>query len=309
MEYDVVGDIHGNNEALETLLAELGYRRSRGSWLGPSDRQIIFVGDFVDRGPGQVEVISTVRSLMDSGHALAILGNHELNAIAWHRGFRPDSQKNRKQHQGFLEQVGERSDLHDELVDWFLTLPMWLDLSELRVVHACWHWPSIDVLQTRLADQRLTDDLIALATVGASNTIGRDGVPPNEHPVFSAVETLLKGIEVELPEGVSFLDKDKNRRSSVRVKWWEQPPATYGDVTLSPVHDLAAMATKLPEGVLPGYDEHKPCFIGHYWRRGRPELLSPRIACVDYSAGADGPLVAYCWRGEDVLNAENFRST
>lgn len=40
--------------------------------------------------------------------------------------------KNRHQHQHFLAEV-EGSPLHDEIVDWFLTLPLWLDLPDLRV--------------------------------------------------------------------------------------------------------------------------------------------------------------------------------
>jgi hypothetical protein len=49
-----------------------------------------------------------------------------------------------------------------------------------------------------------------------------------------------------------------------------------------------------------------PVFIGHYWMSGRPELQSPKVACVDYSAAKDGPLVAYRWNGEQDLDAANF---
>jgi hypothetical protein len=46
---------------------------------------------------------------------------------------------NRKQHAAFLGEVDDKPALHAEIIDWFLTLPLWLDLPELRVVHACWH--------------------------------------------------------------------------------------------------------------------------------------------------------------------------
>ena len=39
---------------------------------------------------------------------------------------------------------------------------------------------------------------------------------------------------------------------------------------------------------------------------GRPELQSPKVACVDYSAAKEGPLVAYSWNGEQELDAANF---
>lgn len=37
----------------------------------------------------------------------------------------------------------------------------------------------------------------------------------------------------------------------------------------------------------------KPVFFGHYWMSGVPELQSRNALCLDYSAGADGPLVTY----------------
>ncbi len=53
-----------------------GYRRL--------DRKALFVGDFVDRGPAISEVIEIVRSMVDANDALAVMGNHEYNAIAFH---------------------------------------------------------------------------------------------------------------------------------------------------------------------------------------------------------------------------------
>ena len=49
-----------------------------------------------------------------------------------------------------------------------------------------------------------------------------------------------------------------------------------------------------------------PVFIGHYWMSGAPQLQSPKVACVDYSAAKDGPLVAYRWDGEQVLDGRRF---
>jgi hypothetical protein len=51
-----------------------------------------------------------------------------------------------------------------------------------------------------------------------------------------------------------------------------------------------------------------PVFFGHYWRTGLPEILSRKYACVDYSAGKDGPLVAYRWEGEGELQNNHFVS-
>jgi hypothetical protein len=82
MHYDIIGDIHGHAQALEALLRSMDYRETRGSWKH-TERQAIFVGDFIDRGPMQVGTVDLVRRMVDEGAAQAIMGNHEFNAIAW----------------------------------------------------------------------------------------------------------------------------------------------------------------------------------------------------------------------------------
>ena len=54
MEYDIIGDVHGQAGKLEALLEAMGYRNHSGAYRHPS-RKAIFVGDFVDRGPRQVD--------------------------------------------------------------------------------------------------------------------------------------------------------------------------------------------------------------------------------------------------------------
>src|SRR6478672_5993369 len=50
--YDLVGDIHGHADALHRLLRELNYAEIEGVFRHP-EKQMIFVGDFIDRGPQQ----------------------------------------------------------------------------------------------------------------------------------------------------------------------------------------------------------------------------------------------------------------
>ena len=50
----------------------------------------------------------------------------------------------------------------------------------------------------------------------------------------------------------------------------------------------------------------KPVFFGHYWLTGAPTLQSGRAACVDYSAGNGGPLVAYRFDAQPELSPEHF---
>jgi hypothetical protein len=66
----------------------------------------------------------------------------------------------------------------------------------------------------------------------------------------------------------------------------------------------------LPEISVPSHARvhvgEKPVFFGHYWLTGSIELQSIRCACVDYSAGKGGPLVAYRFDGETELAVEKF---
>jgi hypothetical protein len=95
-------------------------------------------------------VLLIARSMCEAGTALAVMGNHEFNALGWaepdgNGGFlRAHSQNNKEQHAEFLRQVGEGSAAHEQALEWFQTLPVWLDLCGLRVVHACWHAPATE---------------------------------------------------------------------------------------------------------------------------------------------------------------------
>lgn len=123
--YDIIGDVHGHAAELEALLHKLDYRKQAGAWRHP-DRTAVFVGDLIDRGPQQLETVDIARRIVDGGHAKAVMGNHEFNAIAWHilgddgQPLRPHTSNNREQHQAFLAAVANKPSLHQEIVGWFL---------------------------------------------------------------------------------------------------------------------------------------------------------------------------------------------
>lgn len=316
MNYDIIGDIHGHADALRALLADMGYRDTGGSWRH-TDRQALFVGDFIDRGPRQFDTVDLVRRMVDGGHAQAVMGNHEFNAIAW---FLPDpdlpgeylrqrhspkyGEKNFQQHEAFLREVSETPH-HGEIIDWFLTLPLWLDLGELRIVHACWHTRFMEQLSEFLDEgQRLNKDLMVAATREPADPQDKDTA---EFSVFKAVEALTKGIEVPLPVGNTFKDKDGHTRRRVRVRWWDDQARTFPESALLSAAECAALpADPISEHALIGHDGGAPVFIGHYWRNGDPCLLSDKVACVDYSIAKGGKLVAYRWDGEPTLSADKL---
>lgn len=300
---DVIGDIHGQAQKLEALLRQLGYRERNGAWQHPG-RRALFVGDFIDRGPEQVRTLEIVRAMMQAGQARAVMGNHEFNAIAFafrdpsnpDRHLRVRSEKNRHQHARFLEEVGEDSAAHQAWIEWFLTLPLWIETEQLRAVHACWHPTAMAHLQSKLAPgQCLTQELMVEASRPESS-------------VFDAVEVLCKGLEVALPAGVSYRDAEGNHRTRSRVAWWDEQATTYRAATLVG----AAARAQLPEEPLPPqvrlvYDEAKPLFFGHYWMQGQPKIFGRNRCCVDYSAARpDQPLAAYCFTGERRLSPERF---
>lgn len=302
MSYDVIGDIHGHCDKLVALLTKLGYREKLGAWRHP-DRTAVFVGDLIDRGPRQIATVNLVRRMVDAGSAMAIMGNHEFNAIAWAtrdpaspRGYlrRHARKGNRKQHKAFLAEV-EGTRRHAETVKWFKTLPLWLDLGGIRVVHACWHDEYMGALLPLMGPGRtLTDDLI----VSSSR---------ERHPTFLAVEALCKGLEVDLPHGVAFHDKDGKKRTKTRIRWWRGALSTYREAALAPPD----VVSRIPNTPIPADRRVKrysgpPVFFGHYWLRGNPAPLARNVACVDYSAGAGGDLVAYRWEGEPALGRTHF---
>lgn len=65
----VIGDVHGCNKALRSLIEALR--------LGSSD-EVIFVGDYVDRGPNSRGVIDQLLSLKQQCRVTVLRGNHEV---------------------------------------------------------------------------------------------------------------------------------------------------------------------------------------------------------------------------------------
>lgn len=300
--FDIIGDVHGRADKLRFLLNQLGYREDRGTWRH-ADRTAIFVGDLIDRGDQQVDTVHLVRRMVDAGAARCILGNHEFNAIAWatpdpdNPGIylrRHEKNGNRDQHEKFLKEV-EGKPIHRELIEWFKTLPLWLDLGPLRVVHACWSAAHINKLRPHLSPSGgLTEDLVISSS--------REG-----HWSFQAVEILCKGPEVPLPNGIVIRDKEGKERAKARLKWWDPDRLVFKESVLAPPETLQDLSGHL----LPETDpiichDGSPVFFGHYSLSAKPARLGRNVACVDYYNAQGKPLVAYRWDGEDELENRNF---
>ncbi|MDA8912952.1 metallophosphoesterase [Pseudomonadales bacterium] len=299
--YDLIGDIHGHADELVKLLTHLGYANGQTGYQHQS-RKVIFLGDFIDRGEDLAQhraLLGVVMAMVRNGHALAVMGNHEFNALAYHTRhnglyLRPHTKKNNEQHQAFLNEYGEDPEAKQQVLDFFYELPLWLELEGLRVVHACWDARSMQALTALGYGAQLTPELLVKASKAGSTEYG-------------AVETLLKGYEVPLPPGVSFKDERGFERTNMRTQWWQHEATCLQEIALPADLDLGAAANDAIPSDMPRYGvEEKPCFVGHYWLRGEPAPRTHNVVCLDYSVAKQGKLVAYRWSGEAVLRNEHF---
>lgn len=290
--WDIIPDIHGQRTKLEAVLAKLGYRDEHGAYRHP-ERRALFLGDYIDRGPDVRGVLQIVRAMVEAGEALALMGNHELNAIHFHstdprgRPLRPHAEEKLRQHRSTLDQFSGAGDEWAGWLSWFKTLPLFHEEPDFRAVHACWAGDSIRELETA--------PLMKRSFVQAS---AREGAAEKR-----AVDLLLKGPEVDLPRGRIFTDKEGKMRPDMRARWWSlrKKGLTYADIVMPP--GAEAPEVLVPEAdleSLPDYPrDARPVFVGHYWMtwKGRVDPLADNIVCLDHSAGLGRPLVACRWNG------------
>lgn len=302
MEYDIIGDVHGQDGKLTALLNKLGYRVKDGAYRHPEGRMALFLGDLIDRGQGQLAVISIVRKMIEAGSGRTIMGNHELNAIGFAtkrddgQGFLRERSKGKTaQHEAFLNQIGLDSVLHKELITWFKTLPPYLDLGDVRLCHAWWNQDYINrIAQNSDANGTLNEDFL-LASFN------------KDHKDWAVMEGVTKGLEVTLPDGHSFEDHTGFERTEIRVKWWDNTATTYRQAAMVSESDRDGMPDiLLPHTVKLGNDSGIPTFLGHYWLTGEPTIQNATTAVLDYGAAIEGPLVAYRWNGEAELTNNAF---
>jgi bis(5'-nucleosyl)-tetraphosphatase (symmetrical) len=103
----VIGDVQGCFASLEVLVAELGFDRARD--------QLWFVGDLVNRGPRNLEVLRYIKGLGDA--AVCVLGNHDLHLLARAAGIA------RKKQLDTLDDVLDAPDSND-LIEWLRHRPI-----------------------------------------------------------------------------------------------------------------------------------------------------------------------------------------
>lgn len=299
---DIVGDIHGEIDALKNLMVHLGYDPSGNH---PDNRKLVFLGDLIDRGPDSLGVVRLVQRLIEAGNAYAILGNHELNLLiddikdgsGW---FFPERYQQDLQFYAPFQQTPETE---REAVRSFLNhLPVVLERDDIRIVHAAWTRTAVEAIRSldvgSISEQYDKWDNEAREIALSSGLYQRyldekerwkdrleDGdykMPMLENIAqYEATQQMINPFKVltsgvEQPASTPFFAGNRWRFSD-RVKWWDD------------------------------YDEGVPVVIGHYWRifEKRDDPNMPRytrlfsqippaswhgklgnVLCIDYSAGA-----------------------
>lgn len=304
--YDLIGDVHGCGATLAALLEKLGYHQ-RGGVYRHARRKVIFLGDLIDRGPRIRLAVTIARRMVEEGEAYIVMGNHEYNALAYthpapagshKRWLREHTPRHNRIIEDTLAQYRDHTNEWQDTLAWFKTIPLYLEIDGIRVVHACWDDALIGELKQRAPHGCMDSRFLVESTDPATQA-------------FRIIDRLTRGTHIRLPEGVAIHSGDGFSRQSFRAHFWSANPQQWGDVVFQP-DDLpdnleARDITPEERRCLSYYDaEQPPLFIGHYWCEGIPALPANNIACLDYSAVKYGRLVAYRWSGEKQLNADHF---
>lgn len=310
--YDIIADIHGRFDKLSSLMARLGYQKAGDGFAPPPGHKALFLGDLIDPKPGHMfpggclATLRAAKAMCDRGDALCLMGNHEFNAICYHtRGqdgkwLRIRGTGNVRNHSGTLADFpgheNPASEWQTVWLPWMQSLPATLDLGGFRAVHACWHPEHIG----RLPQGSFDDHAFLVASADKHS------------PEGMAVEAVLKGIEVPLPDGHSFITHVGSKKREIRACWWKAPNegATCRDVVFPPNEEITDEPVT-PEArslFCPYPADAPPVFFGHYFKPADSPAHPERhnVACLDHSAATGGPLVAYRWKGEAIINPEHY---
>ena len=245
---DIVGDVHGEIGPLGDLLAVLGYDRDGGH---PDGRRLVFVGDLTDRGPDSPAVVRLVAGMVEAGRAQCILGNHELNLLLDHDKPENGWFKDEPSRGNSCETAADEA-TRDFVLEFFASLPMALERSDLRIAHACWDEPAI-------ALAREATDVVGLCEEHEERIdrglLGRDLLEVERslaHQNLNPVRMITSGPEERAPERHFAGERWRDER---RVKWWESDRG-------GPV-----------------------CVFGHYSMPVDQSHDFGRAICVDYGVG------------------------
>ena len=303
--YDIIGDVHGHAQLLKKLLLELGYEKTNEGYSHPT-RKAVFVGDFINRGPQIKKTIRTIRKMVENGNALAVLGNHEINIII---AYLKDKKGNPlvkpplKNYISGLKTFNEFVDAPEEWQEhlrWLRTLPLFLELGGIRVVHACWEDDAINYLKANILPGKIKKKVFKKIYKNQTSELAKN------------IWLLTKGLQFKMPGDLKIINNKGVSPRSFRMRWWENPTGkTFEELSFESKFQLPEYT--IPPEIIPEtfpYPQDAPIvFLGHYCRNNGPYIIQPNICCLDTCITGSKTLLAYRWSGEKVLNVENLVKT
>ncbi len=300
--YDIIGDVHGHASLLKKLLLKMGYVKTNGSYSHPS-RKAIFVGDFINRGAEIRKTIRIIKTMVEAGHAYAILGNHEINAIIYHLKDTNGLSLVKEPSKYFLSlfktinEFSSSSQEWKEDLKWMRSLPLYIDLGPIRVVHACWSEEAIEIAQSIYKEGKIR------------KRIFRKIQRKTNVDIAKSVWLLTKGVNLKMPGDLKIVSNKGVAPRSIRIRWWEEPAGkTFKFLSFESKFNLPEYT--VPQEILPQtfpYPDDAPIvFFGHYCRGKGPHIIKPNICCVDSCVTGSGKLLAYRWSGEKQLDKDNL---
>ena len=272
-KYNIIGDIHGHAQELKKLLKSLGYLENENGFHHPMNHQTLFVGDLINRGPDSPLVLEIVEKMVLNKQAKAVLGNHEFRMIQ----------------QNLLDPDAIDSRIV-QFVPWIQSLPLFLDLPELRVVHAAWHIPSIEILKSKTAD----DKSFIKSTLEKNSTLHK------------AVGAVLQGIKIPVPPELRYFDRFGIRRKKARVRWWEKNKLKFCGKDFLPCNKELEKKSFDAQAELSTVDyprSQKPVFFGHYCLPISEPKIYGNLVCVDGCVTCDKKLWAYHFDGTKITTS------
>ena len=139
----VVGDTHGALLKLRMLLHRARLIDGAGGWTG-GDAHLLFLGDYLDRGPDGIGVIRLVQRLereapLHGGRVSALLGNHEVMFLAAQRFRLSDPRDRLGFYMYWAGNGGQSTDLRQlmpEDIRWLSERPGMMRVGDLLALHA-----------------------------------------------------------------------------------------------------------------------------------------------------------------------------
>jgi serine/threonine protein phosphatase 1 len=209
----VIPDIHGCALTLKTLI-EFQIKPDKSD-------ELIFLGDYLDRGPDSKGVLDYIIDLEESGHQVtALMGNHEDYCItAWEEdqdaksflGIRPKTKTQREWEVYGGKQTLESfdadrpKDIPDKYIEWMKKLNYFTERDNYIIVHAGLNFEEDDPLEDKYSMIWIREFEVIPEKIGNKKII-HGHVPVNLEFIDMAVNS-ADSKYIDLDNGVYFANR------------------------------------------------------------------------------------------------------